>query len=833
MGQGFDDAIPLELLRPAPRCARRRAWWCFAAVATGAAVAHALPEVSMVAWLAGALVAGVVVLVVPRRFTGLALLAAVCLCAAWWFDLRTSTAGAKSPESLIGANERVLIEAEALVLTSPAPPPVHRDQLARFRRIDPVRSFDASLSALASGSQRLPARGRLRVSVAVESTELGQLPQPGDRVRLKGWYTPPRAAMNPGQSDPIPWDNMEGNVGALFCSSPALVEQLEPHSLDRESAWIRAVSGVRQRLLQQIEGDGANATGRAVLGALLLGEIDPSLRDTRSAFQRAGTAHLLAISGFHLAVLCGLGLLLVRLTGDRGRLEAIVVGVLVLSLLVLVPARVPIVRAGVLVLALLLGDALGRRYDRLTMLGWITIGLFLWPPMDVFSLGAQLSVGITALLIWLASVRHPWVSPPVIRGVKRRRERVDVRMFKCLRSYVVICVLCWALALPVVAAHTGTVSLVGPVATVLVTPAIVLLLALGYLALLIGLLNAAAGVWLFAQLARVSQVTAEFVEHIAGAPGMNLEMTPPSALSAGVFVLIMLAWLAGPCFRNARVIAALLLLVGFQAMSVRLRPALPARVALRIDTLAVGDGTCHIVRSGDEAFIWDCGSLRSDLRPVLERALPALGISHASTGFVTHANLDHFVSMPEAVELLRVERIFVSPHVLTDPGEPEQALLALLEEKGVEVAPISRGAFMPFGNGQLEFLWPGPEAEQFAFNDRSLVCRVSVQTEAGQRRLLLCGDIQTDAMMRLLGSPAQLQADVLEMPHHGSFRTQAMSFLAAVDPRVVIQSTGPSRVGDPRWADHRASRTWFTTAEDGAPWVEIHTDGTIKAGSVR
>ncbi|KAA0215003.1 MAG: DUF4131 domain-containing protein [Leptolyngbya sp. PLA3] len=828
----FDDVVVAELIRPAPRRARRRAWLCVGALALGALLARSA-DLSASAWAGAAGAAALVALLTPRRLFGGALLAVVVLLGAWWLHMRTATAGARSPQALLGPVEAEMIEAEGLVTSVPRASWPHRDQLARFRRIEPAMSFDVDLASLWSGGRSERAEGRIRVSVGVDADEAGLLPSPGDRVRMKGWYAPPRAQSNPGESDGRAWSNMEGKVGSLFVTSPELIEEIELHGLGWRRAWVRAVASVRGRMLEQIAGDGRHADGRAMLAVLLLGEVEPGLRETRSAFQKSGTAHLLAISGFHLTVLCGLGVLAVRLTGDRGRLEALAVGVLVLALLVLAPAQVPIVRAGVLVLALLAADMLGRRYDRLTLLGWITCGLFIWRPLDVFSLGAQLSVGITALLIWLSSVRHPWVSPIEIRGLRRSRHSVWKSGGRRARSYLVVCVLCWAVATPVVLAHTGTLSLAGPIATAVVTPAMVLLLALGYLALAVGLVSGTAGRWIFDQLAWVSAETSGVVRGFAEAPWLNFQVTPIEGVIAGAGVLVLCVWLVERRVRNPRVLAALVLLVALQLLGPLLRPALLRDVVLRVDTLAVGDGTCHIIRSGNDAMVWDCGSLRVDLRPMLERALPALGVRRARRGVVTHGNLDHYSSLPEAVDLLGIERVLVSPHILSDGGEPERALLALLEEKGVLVEPVARGDAMEFGRGRMEFLWPDESAAGLSDNDRSLVCRISVSTAAGERRVLLTGDIQSETMRRLLEDVEQVKADVLEIPHHGSFRVEAMSFLAGVDPGVVIQSTGSSRVGDPRWADHRASRVWFTTGKDGAAWVEVHEDGRMEAGSVR
>ena len=80
---------------------------------------------------------------------------------------------------------------------------------------------------------------------------------------------------------------------------------------------------------------------------------------------------------------------------------------------------------------------------------------------------------------------------------------------------------------------------------------------------------------------------------------------------------------------------------------------------------------------------------------------------------------------------------------------------------------------------------------------------------------------------------ADLRADVLELPHHGSVQPTAMALVETVNPAVVLQSTGPSRALDIRWNAHRLGRQWWTTATDGAAWVEFHQDGSITSGSVR
>ena len=61
----------------------------------------------------------------------------------------------------------------------------------------------------------------------------------------------------------------------------------------------------------------------------------------------------------------------------------------------------------------------------------------------------------------------------------------------------------------------------------------------------------------------------------------------------------------------------------------------------------------------------------------------------------------------------------------------------------------------------------------------------------------------------------------------------SVGFVEAVDPVVVLQSSGRSRLGDERWDGAREGRVWLMTAEVGAAWAEIVRDGTVRTGSVR
>jgi competence protein ComEC len=260
-------------------------------------------------------------------------------------------------------------------------------------------------------------------------------------------------------------------------------------------------------------------------------------------------------------------------------------------------------------------------------------------------------------------------------------------------------------------------------------------------------------------------------------------------------------------------------------------------VALRIDTLAVGDGSCHLIRAGGEAMLWDCGSAHPGFGvQEIPRAVRELGAWRVRSALVTHPNLDHFVCLPDVVQRLGIERVWVTRALLDEaalhPAGATAALIRELQARRVVVRDIHAGESFALGPARCEILSPAQGRDWSEANDTSLVGLFSVDTAAGERRALMTGDLGPGAIVDLEERVPSLHADVMELPHHGSAKPESMRLVGEVDPAIVLQSTGPQRLGDARWDDVKAGRTWWITARDGAAWAEVRTDGELRSGAI-
>ena len=839
-------ATPYNQLDPTSptRAACRRAWCAFGAFALGITAARSI-ELAPAVWFSTALIAAGVALALRSRAYAPVVLISLALLGAGWFALRIQTTPADSVVRLLPPStspaERTLLRVEGIVLDTPELWDPPRDALDPPIHTNPPTRFTIAARAAMTDSGPIRVRGSLRVYAAeIDPTSL----HAGDRVQLVGIAHAPRPPMNPGDSDARLWAAQDGHAGTIRTDNAELIAinpepWLPSLALDRvRRPLLRSVAELYARAEAALSLDRADPATRELLSALILGRRDPGESELTTAVQRLGASHLLAISGLHVGLVALAAAGLVRMTGDRPKLETVALVAAVVLYLVLVPARAPIIRAGVIVLALAGAGSLARRVDRLTLLGWVGVGLLVWRPLDAAGLGFQLSLGITALLLWLGHERGSWIGARPLRGIIPRPERPRERLARWARATIVSAVLCWLAATPFIIHHTGVLSPFAPLATILLTLPVIATLALGLLAVIAGLISPGIAAPCSAAARALADVTASSAMAAESLPGAWVQLPHVSIVWVIAAMLALALWLAWwPRRRGVRWIVTFAITAWF-AIEGFVIPRLATRPPLRLDMLAVGDGTCILVRTPRHTMLWDAGSLTPGLaRDRLPRALHALGVRTIDTAVLTHPNLDHYNGMPILAEQFGIAR-FITSRATTEQAEANShshtaLLLDQLRAYGVPIATAAAGDSLEFA----VFLWPnaGDAAVRgLGLNDQSLVLHITIPTDAGVRTVLLTGDIQRDAMVRLLDGPLNnVHIDAIELPHHGSAHAVAYEFVASLAPHAVFQSTGPSRVDDPRWASVRANTTWHTTASDGAATLTITEDGRLLTRTMR
>jgi competence protein ComEC len=282
-----------------------------------------------------------------------------------------------------------------------------------------------------------------------------------------------------------------------------------------------------------------------------------------------------------------------------------------------------------------------------------------------------------------------------------------------------------------------------------------------------------------------------------------------STAGHGLLIAVACALLLAPLTAGLRLLGLPLLLAG--------GPREDADWRLRMLFLDVGQGQAVVVATPGRTLLYDAGprySVRFEAGgAIVVPALRWLGRERIDLLLLSHGDADHAGGLAGVLERIEVAELLLSPDPRVRPSLPGRDCAA--------------GESWRWDGIDFELLHP-PENYAGNPNDRSCVLRI----DAGVLRVLLPGDIEAPAESALLSSGAELAADLLMVPHHGSRSSSTAPFLARVAPRWAIVSAGfGNRWGHPHAEvsaryDGLGARL-LHTGKDGAVLFELGADGTV------
>ena len=217
----------------------------------------------------------------------------------------------------------------------------------------------------------------------------------------------------------------------------------------------------------------------------------------------------------------------------------------------------------------------------------------------------------------------------------------------------------------------------------------------------------------------------------------------------------------------------------------------PARVApgqFELLGADIGQGNAVLVRTASHSLLYDTGprfSRESDAgHRVLVPLLRALG-ERIDLLVLSHRDSDHTGGAPAVLAM-----------------QPQARLLSSIED-GHELQALRPSTRCIAGQ---RWAWDGvdfevlaPAAGDYEVKNKSNAMSCVLRISNGAQTALLAGDIEAPQEARLVaGDAAQLKADFLLVPHHGSKTSSSPAFLDAVQPRLALAQAGyRNRFGHP------------------------------------
>lgn len=664
----------------------------------------------------------------------------------------------------------------------------------------------------------------------------------GDRVEILGSLYRPPPPDNPGERD---WSLILRRKGILAEMSCELAADIETRGVAND--WSRWAASVRRRLraamLDRTLPD--DVPGADMLSALVLGQRSAVDDAVNQAFVNTGTIHYLSVSGAHVGMLASAVWLVGLLVGASRRSCAVWAMILIVAYALLTEPQAPMVRAALMGSLLCVSVLLGRPLRSVNWLALSALILLLIQPMQLFDPGFQLSY-ITVLAVMFVG---PRVHQSAAKIIRRLRGRDDPLLSPAIQRRLnppsparivrdrIVALVTWPLAISIAAWLVGSILSIyhfrqiaawGWLNTVLITPLMWLVLLLGLIKTPVSVIMPSTSGLIGTPLGWLTDCLMQMVQHLQHLPGSGTPTPSMPLWLAAAALTVVGAWTVRPWLRISRGwlvgAAVAVAAVGIWELSPpRHRDAL----TLTFPSITNGNA-CVINFPNGRTWIYDIGSLAAyDIQKwVVGPVLAEQRVSHIDNVVLSHPNLDHFSGLPGLVAAHSVGQVLVSPWFcdFSSPGDPVQRMLADLEHAGVPLKQICAGtAVAGAGEVSVEILWPPPAGTVVIrdANESSIVLRLSY----GGCRILLCGDIMAQAQGHLLDA-ADLRADVLVLPHHGSTTCDPRPFIRAVNPRYCIRCGGRRGVDIPnRLADVLVDRVYLDTQNDGAILVNVRKSG--------
>ena len=555
--------------------------------------------------------------------------------------------------------------------------------------------------------------------------------------------------------------------------------------------------------------------GRVAM-ALLLGQRGGLSDDEYTDFQELGIAHIMSVSGLHVALLGGLVMRLLGRLRVRNRTRLTVLFLFLSAYCGVTGFSAAANRAAVMLLLSVLARLWRRRPDRILLLAASLLIVLVINPLHAHSAGFVLSFSAMAGIMLFSRSLELWLHriwPSVTEGrPKAPGLRLLARIQKEIKGNFVVSLTGQLGVLLPTAYYFHQLPLYGLFINMLIVPFVSLLLVPLYALCLLFSPVPVLGAALGGCASVLTKLLLWLIDLLSLLPHAAVRVAaPPMVLTIGLaLALILLSRRVPGHFRTRCTAAVLTVCVACFAAWMQ-RPA-----EVRYIQLSVGQADSALLLDGDKTILIDTGvdgSAALDYLLYENRDLDALILTHLHIDHAggVQALLNGGIGIRQVYLPVQADKQYIDP-AMTD-------LLALLQSQNIPISMLASSDELRYNTVGMEVLWPERETVRTMqdANDYPLVLAIDL----GGYTLL-----QTSDLTGTYEAYAARPADVLKVAHHGSYSSTSEDFLDFVSPSAAIITANSDPNADVLSRLAQRGIETFVTGPCGDVTVSL-TDGTL------
>jgi competence protein ComEC len=555
---------------------------------------------------------------------------------------------------------------------------------------------------------------------------------------------------------------------------------------------------------------GVTSDASALVVGMTIGDDSRFSSEVLENLKVVSLTHLSAVSGTNCAiVLAGAALLLNLLPLRRSIRLSLSVGV-IFAYLGLVGPEPSVLRASVMVGAVIVGYLLGRRVPPRDALSLAVLLLLVYQPSLSLDFGFALSALATLGLLVLA--------PRLVELLQRRMPLWLAVLISVSLAAQISC-------LPVLLLLQPTIPVYSIFANVIAEPLVAPITVIGLIACLLSPVvpMVSSGLCLIASVP--AALILLVAEKFANAPSASIDWIEGTLGIVLASALVLGLWLfltsSKPAFKRLGGVLSALILFSFcaQSSSIAFQKSDFYNDNYSIVNCDVGQGDALVIRSRGQVAVVDVGREN----PAIDSCLTDLGIKTIDLLVLTHYDLDHVGGTLGAITGREVTTALVTSFTDDRPGA--DTTQKLLSARNIPQIYAERGMAGVLGDFKWQILSPtrgAPEAEDS--NDASTTMfwsssRIALfmMADSGERAQLRIGkDYQA-----LLESDQGSRVVVVKVAHHGS-GDQAPEFYEAISADIALVSAGQDNS-----YGHPSKRTLDLLTRTGARVMRTDEMGAI------
>lgn len=533
---------------------------------------------------------------------------------------------------------------------------------------------------------------------------------------------------------------------------------------------------------------------------ILLGDKEEISGEIKEVYKVAGISHILAISGLHISFMGYLIYRSLRKISGYG-ISGMITAFVIISYGMIVGGSSSVNRAIIMFLIHILGDVLGRSHDVLSSMSVALCLMLVDNPLCVYNSGIQLSfMAILGMVIVC----------PVVKDFFNIRNKI------CNTWIAGECIS--IITRPIVAAAYYEISVYASITNILVIPLMSVVVADGFLGVLMGFINTTLGkicIMPGCIILKLYHMVCGFMNKlpyavmITGIPDIRKILTYYGILVSGIIIMKLLMrkhkeindmdkkvyvkqWKG---IFGLKVLSGLMIIIILFIILIHKEYS-----SLKIQMLDVGQGDCVCIRDNQNVILSDCGSSSStDIgKYTILPFLKANGVERVDYLLVSHSDADHINGISTIMEYDYHGKPYVRNIVL--PAISSSVIDEFYEQieekarqKGIHIVYAGEGSKINFENMSIQCISPDNQLSGDK-NDLSIVYYLTGKTIT----MLFTGDLGQAGEKTLLENKMLRKVDVLKVGHHGSDNSSSSEFLQIVSPKVSLISCGiNNRYGHP------------------------------------